>query len=86
MKQFQARKLGLAAQARAQEQLSAAMAAMVTQGNIEAEAEAKRKAEENRIAEEAAAEAAAAEARKAEQEAEALRKAEVGINCIFCTP
>ncbi|KAK9832811.1 hypothetical protein WJX81_003597 [Elliptochloris bilobata] len=65
-----------AAQARAQEQLSSAMAAMVTQGNIEAEAEAKRKAEEKRAAEEAAAEAAAAEARKAEQQAEAARKAE----------
>lgn len=66
-------------QARAQEQLSAAMAQMVVQGNIEAEAEAKRKAEEERAAEEAAeraAEAAAAEARKAEQKAEAARKAE----------
>jgi hypothetical protein len=74
----------VAAQARAQEQLSTAMAQMVTQGNIEAEEAAKRKAEEKRAAdearaaEEAAAEAAAAAARKAEQQAEAARKAEVG--------
>jgi len=74
----------VAAQARAQEQLSTAMAQMVTQGNIEAEEAAKRKAEEKRAADEAraaggaAAEAAAAAARKAEQQAEAARKAEVG--------
>jgi len=43
----------VAAQARAQEQLSTAMAQMVTQGNIEAEEAAKRKAEEKRAADEA---------------------------------
>jgi len=74
----------VAAQARAQEQLSTAMAQMVTQGNIEAEEAAKRKAEEKRAADEARAAgaappaAAAAAARKAEQQAEAARKAEVG--------
>ena len=44
-----------AAKARAEEQLSAAMAGMVTQGNIEAEQEAARKREEKRKAEEEAA-------------------------------
>ena len=44
-----------AAKARAAEQLSAAMAGMVTQGNIEAEQEAARKKEEKRRAEEEAA-------------------------------
>lgn len=41
-----------AAEKRAQEQLTAAMAGMVTQGNIEAEQEAARKREEKRKAEE----------------------------------
>lgn len=44
-----------AAKARAQEQLTAAMASIVTQGNIEAEAAERRKREEKRAAEEAAA-------------------------------
>ena len=44
-----------AAKARMQEQLTAAMSSMVTQGNIEAEAAERRKREEKRAAEEAAA-------------------------------
>lgn len=44
-----------AAQARAQEQLTAGIAQMVTQGNIEAEQEAAKKREEKRKAEEEAA-------------------------------
>lgn len=44
-----------AAQQRAQEQLTSAMAGMVTQGNLEAEQEAAKKREEKRIADEAAA-------------------------------
>lgn len=44
-----------AAQQRAQEQLTSAMAGMVTQGNLEAEQEAARKREEKRVADEAAA-------------------------------
>lgn len=44
-----------AAKARAQEQLTAAMASIVTQGNIEAEAAERRKREEKRLAEEEAA-------------------------------
>lgn len=58
-----------AAKARAEEQLSAAMASMVTQGNIEAEAEAQRRREEKRQAEEEAARKAAEEARKAAEKA-----------------
>lgn len=44
-----------AAQKRAQEQLTTAMAGMVTQGNIEAEQDAARKREEKRLADEEAA-------------------------------
>lgn len=44
-----------AAKARAEEQLSAAMSAIAMQGNIEAEAEARARREEKRIADEAAA-------------------------------
>ena len=42
-----------AVQARAQEQLTDAMAGMVTKGNVEAEQEAARKKEEKRLAQEA---------------------------------
>ena len=52
-----------AAQKRAQEQLTAAMADMVTQGNIEAEQEAARKREEKRKADEEAAHAVSPQVR-----------------------
>jgi translation initiation factor 5 len=69
-----------AARKRAEEQLSEAMAGMVTQGNIEAEqkeARRREKEEKRRAEEEAAAEAAAAEEkRKAEEAAAAAAAAE----------
>ncbi|BDA48454.1 Eukaryotic translation initiation factor 5 [Coccomyxa sp. Obi] len=69
-----------AAKARAQEQLTAAMASTVTHGNIEAEAAERRKREEKRLAEEAAAREAE-EVRKVE--AAAKEAAELAANPVL---
>ncbi|BDA48496.1 Eukaryotic translation initiation factor 5 [Coccomyxa sp. Obi] len=72
-----------AAKARAQEQLTAAMASIVTQGNIEAEAAERRKREEKRLAEEAAAREAEEERKRAEEEAAAKEAAELAANPVL---
>ncbi|KAK9917141.1 hypothetical protein WJX75_001258 [Coccomyxa subellipsoidea] len=72
-----------AAKARAQEQLTAAMASIVTQGNIEAEAAERRKREEKRLAEEEAARLAEEERKRAEEEAAAKEAAELAANPVL---